>query len=76
MMSRRPSQHLPIDAFRKVEGPKILEALGEARRTLCHSPIPYRSREKLLASDIIERIDDLAELLTGDRTHSHIKMHS
>lgn len=75
-MSRRPTKRLPIDVFRQVERPGILASLGEARRTLRLSPIPLRTREKLLASDIINRIDDMAEALTGDRTHFHAKMHS
>jgi hypothetical protein len=75
-MSRRRTKHLPIEVFRKVEGPKILKALGEARRELCGSPIPLRSPDKIVASDLIDRIDAMAELLTGDRTHFHIKLHS
>jgi hypothetical protein len=69
-------KHLPVEIFRKVEGPTILEVLGEARRELCLSPIPFRTPDRILASDLIERSDDMAELLTGDRTHFHLKMHS
>jgi hypothetical protein len=74
MMSRRP-KHLPIDTFRKVEGPEILKVLGEARQKLCLSQIPFGTPDKLLANDIISRIDDMAEILTGDRKHFHIKVH-
>jgi hypothetical protein len=31
---------MPVEIFRKVEGPKILKVLGEARRELCGLPIP------------------------------------
>lgn len=75
-MSRRRAKPLPIESFRKVEGPEILKALGEARRQLCHTLIPLGSPEYMMAQTIIDRIDDMAELLTGDRTHFHIKMHS
>jgi hypothetical protein len=73
-MSRRP-KHLPIDIFRKVEGPEILKVLGEARQKLCLSHIPYETPDKLLANDIISRIDDMAEILTGDRKHFHMMAH-
>jgi hypothetical protein len=76
MMSRRATKDLPIDIFRKVEGPEILKALGEARMKLCLSRIPHGTPDKLLANDIISRIDDMAEIITGDRTHFHLKMHS
>ena len=75
-MSRRREKPLPIELFRKVEGPQILEALGEARRKLCLSRIPHGTPDKLLANDIISRIDDMAEIITGDRSHFHLKMHS
>ena len=75
-MSRRREKPLPIELFRKVEGPQILEALGEARRKLCLSRIPHGTPDKLLANDIISRIDDMAEIITGDRTHFHLKMNN
>ncbi|MCB5173626.1 hypothetical protein [Microvirga lenta] len=75
-MSRRANKPLPVELFRKVEGPEILKKLGEARQTLCQSRIPYGTPDKLVANDIISRIDDMAEMITGDRTHFHIKMHS
>ncbi|MFC4172616.1 hypothetical protein ACFOYU_11185 [Microvirga sp. GCM10011540] len=75
-MNRRPAKQLPIEAFRKIEGPEILKKLGEARRTLCMSRIPHGTPDKLVANDIISRIDDMAEMITGDRTHFHIKMQS
>jgi hypothetical protein len=34
-MSRRPTKLLPVEIFRKVVGPKMLKALGEARQELC-----------------------------------------
>jgi hypothetical protein len=75
-MSRRRAKSLPVGIFRKVEGPKILKALGEARRELCVSPIPPHSPDKMVASDLIDQIDDMVELLTGDRRHFHTKLHS
>ncbi|GEO18754.1 hypothetical protein MAE02_64500 [Microvirga aerophila] len=75
-MSRRRTKPLPVELLRKVEGPKILKALGEARREPCLSPIPLRSPDKIVASDLVGQIDAMAELLTGDRTHFHTKLHS
>jgi len=75
-MSRRRSQYLPLDAYRKIEGPELLKALGEARHKLTRTRIPLGSPDYHVASAIIARIDDMAELLTGYRTHFHLKMHS
>jgi len=60
-----PARQRAIEAFRKIEGPEILEKLGEARRTLCLSLIPYETPDKLVANDIISWIDDIAEMVTG-----------
>lgn len=75
-MSRRRSQELPLDLFRKIEGPELLKSLGEVRHQLTHTRIPLGSPDYHVAQAIIDRIDDMAELVTGDRTHFHSKMHS
>jgi len=75
-MSRRRSQELPIDLFRKIEGPDLLKALGDVRHRLTRSRIPLGSPDYHVAQAIIDRIDDMAELLTGSREHFHLKMHS
>lgn len=75
-MSRRRSGYLPIEDFRKTEGPDLLKALGEARHKITRTRIPLGSPDYLVAQAIIDRIDDMAELLTGDRGHFHLKMHS
>jgi hypothetical protein len=56
----------------------LLKAIGECRRACItastHAPIRgdvYKATEALC-----ERIDDLAQILTGDRTHFHLKAHS
>ena len=75
-MIHRRSKPLPVELFRKIEGPEILKALQVARRKLCVAPFPHGSPDKLAANDLISRIDDMAELLTGDRSHFHLKAHS
>jgi hypothetical protein len=75
-MSRRRTKRLLIELYQKVEGPKIPKALGKARRELCISPMPTHSPDKIAASDLIDRIDAMAALLAGDRTHFHTKLHS
>lgn len=75
-MRRRPSKPLPIDLFRRIVGSEIFEALSEARRKLCRLRISYGTLDRLLTGDIISRIDDIAEIITGDRAHFHLKMHS
>jgi len=75
-MSRRRTQTLPIETFRKVEGPDLLKAMGELRHKLTRTRFPLGSPDYMVAQAIIDRIDDMAELLTGSRTHFHLKMHS
>jgi hypothetical protein len=67
---------LPIETFRKVEGPDLLKALGEVRFKITRTHIPLGTPEYHVGQAIIDRIDDMAELLTGDRTHFHLKSHS
>jgi hypothetical protein len=76
VMSLRRSKPLTVELFRKIEGPEILKALEVARRKLCLAPFPFGSPDKLTANDLISRIDDMAELLTGDRKHFHRTSHS
>ena len=70
-----PTTHLPIEAFRKVEGPKILEVLREARRERCVTSMPLRPPDKIVASDRADQIDAMTGLLAGDRTHFPSKLH-
>ncbi|WP_201829516.1 hypothetical protein [Microvirga zambiensis] len=70
-MSRR--RGMSIENYRKFHGPDLLKMLGETRRQLCGASIPLNTAEYRAAGEIIARIDDLAELLTGDRTHFHLK---
>lgn len=72
-MSRRRTQDLPLETFRKVEGPDLLKALGEVRHKITRTRIPLGSPDYHVGQAIIDRIDDMAELITGDRTHFHLK---
>jgi len=74
MAGRR--KELPLDVFRQVEGPEVLKRLGEVRRFLCSTRFPLHSPDYMVSREITARIDDMAELLTGDRTHFHLKGHS
>ncbi|MCB8821262.1 hypothetical protein [Microvirga rosea] len=71
----RLRKSLSVALFRKIEGPEILKALEVARRKLSVAPFPLGTPDKLTANDLISRIDDMAELLTGDRTHFQGKSH-
>jgi hypothetical protein len=42
-MTRRRSQDLPLETFRKVEGPDLLKALGEVRQKITRTRIPLGS---------------------------------
>jgi len=53
-----------------------MRALGEVRNKLTRARIPLGSPDYHIAQAIIDRIDDMAELVVGDRTHFHLKMHS
>lgn len=75
-MSRRRSRDLPLDLFRRTEGAELLKAIGEARRKIVSTRIPLGSPDYRVGREIVERIDDMAELLTGDRAHFHLKGHS
>ncbi len=74
-MSRRRSKSLPVELFRQLEGPDILKMLGEFRRKLNGIRFPIGTPDYRLRREVIERIDDMVELLTGDRTHFHEKMY-
>lgn len=65
----RRSKPLPLDLFRKLEGPEILAALGFLRQKLIQPQFPLGSPDYILSREILARIDDMAELLTGDREH-------
>jgi len=74
MASRRKA--LSLESFREIEGPEVLRRLGEVRRFLCSTRFPLQSPDYIVSREITARIDDMAELLTGDRTHFHLKGHS
>lgn len=75
-MNHRRSHELPLDLFRKIEGPELLKALGEARHKLTSTRLPLGSPDYHIAQAIIDRIDDMAELIVGNREHFHLKIHS
>ncbi len=72
-MIRRPLRpHFP-----PTDKPKLLAALGEARDwTLAYEHgQSYHDPVRLQCEAIVSSIDALAETLTGDRTHFHLKPH-
>ncbi|MBM6595576.1 hypothetical protein [Microvirga pudoricolor] len=61
----------------KLVADKVLDALGPARFTLTRSlaEIPIGGDEYRAIDHLVQEIDALAEVLTGDRTHFHLKSH-
>jgi hypothetical protein len=54
---------------------KLLDAVGDCRRTISRTmaEIPINGPEYKAIDRVIAEIDGLAEVLTGDRSHFHLK---
>jgi hypothetical protein len=67
-MSRR-SRYPKRDEFRQLYGIRRLELLGEVRREICGTKKPFNAPEAAALRAICDKIDDYAEVMTGNREH-------
>ena len=72
------SRHRRYEELFPTEKQRLLAALGQTRQAIAasHAQLRPGSRTYVLGTAVADVIDDLAEHLTGDRTHFWAKPHA